>query len=299
MLDHWLTVLPLVPADKVVTTAALGSSDSAWQAISNRGYATSVALDSLACEAELKQGLRDAGVLPGMRVLDAACGPGVISRFLLELGAAEVVGFDMSEAMLAIARAGPPPAPKQQLVFQQGKLGEPLPFADAAFDAVVLGDYWEPDQLTELRRVVCPGGRLIIKRSSEPELRYAWDAGLDARVRLALATGYAANPIWGAQPAEGGVSFAGELRDAGFTRIWTVLVERLAPVPRVVELAATQSFAIWWGAFVHDAAAPADRRVLSRLYDHRSPEYQFHRADGHFVRGLILAGTTVEQPDAR
>ncbi|HHQ14589.1 MAG TPA: class I SAM-dependent methyltransferase [Chromatiales bacterium] len=47
-----------------------------------------------------------AGDLAGCRVLDLACGDGFYSRQLRERGAAEVVGVDVSAAMIELARAG-------------------------------------------------------------------------------------------------------------------------------------------------------------------------------------------------
>ncbi|MFC6953974.1 class I SAM-dependent methyltransferase [Halorubellus litoreus] len=70
----------------------------------------------------------------GERVLDAGCGTGAYTAWLVE-GGAEVVGVDVSEEMLAHARdAVPDDAPAE---FHQGDLAEPLEFDDDAFDGVV------------------------------------------------------------------------------------------------------------------------------------------------------------------
>ncbi|MFK7740797.1 MAG: class I SAM-dependent methyltransferase [Planctomycetota bacterium] len=45
------------------------------------------------------------GDVAGLAVLDAGCGPGFLMRDLLRAGARRVVGFDVSPAMLRIARA--------------------------------------------------------------------------------------------------------------------------------------------------------------------------------------------------
>jgi len=98
----------------------------------------------------------------GKRLLDAGCGTGVYTKWLLERGA-EVVGVDASEAMLDCARQ----RVGDRATFHQADLGKPLDFLAAdAFDGVVspltLGyveDWREP--FAEFARVLAPGGVLV------------------------------------------------------------------------------------------------------------------------------------------
>lgn len=103
-----------------------------------------------------------AGDVTGHRVLDAGCGSGPLSAALSAKGAI-MTGFDSSPAMLELAR--------QRLGatadLYVADLSKPLPFADDSFDDVVsslvlhyLEDWSAP--LAELRRVLKPGGRLIL-----------------------------------------------------------------------------------------------------------------------------------------
>jgi SAM-dependent methyltransferase len=94
----------------------------------------------------------------GSRVLDIGCGPGPLSAAAVARGC-RVSGVDVSEKMLAIARAAVPDAD-----LRSGS-AEQLPFDDSAFDAVcgnfVLPHVGYPDRaLAEALRVVRPGGRV-------------------------------------------------------------------------------------------------------------------------------------------
>jgi ubiquinone/menaquinone biosynthesis C-methylase UbiE len=103
-----------------------------------------------------------AGDVNGRRVLDAGCGSGPLSAALRAKGAI-VTGFDSSPAMVKLARR----RLGEDAELHVADLSQPLPFADGAFDDVVaslvlhyLRDWTAP--LAELRRVLKPGGRLIL-----------------------------------------------------------------------------------------------------------------------------------------
>lgn len=106
--------------------------------------------------------LRLAGDVTGLRVLDAGCGAGQVMEPLLARGA-EVAGFDLSAAMVDLARQRLGAA----VDLRVGDLGAALPYADAEFDVVIVSlalhyvEDWA-SALAELRRVLRPGGRLIV-----------------------------------------------------------------------------------------------------------------------------------------
>src|SRR5262245_23631955 len=74
-----------------------------------------------------------AGVASGQDVLDVACGTGIVARTAAEVvgPAGSVVGVDLNESMLVVARRIRP-----DLDWRQGDAGR-LPVADASFDAVL------------------------------------------------------------------------------------------------------------------------------------------------------------------
>jgi SAM-dependent methyltransferase len=103
-----------------------------------------------------------AGDVSGRRILDAGCGSGPLFAALRDRGAV-MTGIDKSTGMLEQARN----RLGDDADLQVAELGSPLPFPDSAFDDVVASlvlhylEDWEP-ALTELRRVLRPGGRLIM-----------------------------------------------------------------------------------------------------------------------------------------
>jgi ubiquinone/menaquinone biosynthesis C-methylase UbiE len=99
----------------------------------------------------------------GERVLDVACGTGILARAALERVGPEgkVAGLDPNPDMLSVARRG-----SDAIEWRDGK-AEKLPFADASFDAVVsqFGFMFFEDRaaaLREMMRVLFPGGRLAV-----------------------------------------------------------------------------------------------------------------------------------------
>ena len=108
-----------------------------------------------------------AALRPGERVLDVACGTGVVTRLAAEqVGASgQVVGLDFSPGMLQVARSVSPPA-GAAITWQEGS-AEALPFAENSFDVVTCqhGLPFMADRsraLAEMRRVLVPDGHLAI-----------------------------------------------------------------------------------------------------------------------------------------
>jgi ubiquinone/menaquinone biosynthesis C-methylase UbiE len=107
-----------------------------------------------------------AGLQPGERVLDVACGTGVVTRLAAErVGAGgAVAGLDVNPGMLAVARSQTPP---DISIDWYEASAEPMPLPDEAFDVVFcqMGLQFVPTSrlhLREMRRVLKTGGRAVI-----------------------------------------------------------------------------------------------------------------------------------------
>jgi SAM-dependent methyltransferase len=108
-----------------------------------------------------------AGITQGERVLDIACGTGIVARLAAaRVGVSgEVTGLDALAGMLEVARAvGQPADPAIDWVEADAQA---LPLPDASFDVVMCqqGLQFFPDKLRaleEARRVLAPDGRLAL-----------------------------------------------------------------------------------------------------------------------------------------
>jgi 2-polyprenyl-3-methyl-5-hydroxy-6-metoxy-1,4-benzoquinol methylase len=172
--QEWHAALALT-----VCMSARGYYESLWQ---------SVPVGLEAPNLQLRLGFLLARVRPGERVLDVGCGEG---RFTAELAAAGIhgVGIDVAEEPLRRARATHP-----GLDLQLVDALEPWPLADASFDAVWAGEVIEhvadtAGWLSETRRVLRPGGRLLVSTPNHSRLAVlrlalsarAFDAHFDPR----------------------------------------------------------------------------------------------------------------------
>ena len=197
---------------------------------------------------------------PGERVLDVACGTGIVARMVAQRlgGAARVAGFDISPAMLEVARAA---AAREgvEVAWLEGS-AESLPFPDAAFDLALVqqGLQFVPDKATavgELHRVLAPGGRAVTATWAEIA-RNPFFAAFAEVVQRRLGTPAMHTPF--------SLGDRGTLRplfvDAGFATIEIERVERTVRFPspdRFIELGVAGSSAAVPALQAMDAAERA------------------------------------------
>lgn len=121
-----------------------------------------------------KTAVKMAGVKPGDRVLDCACGTGDLTMAFARSEAGEVIGSDFTQEMLDIAGTKRP-----QLGDAAGKVryeqadATRLPYDNASFDVVSIAfgirNVDDPARaLAEFHRVLRPGGRLVILEFDTP-----------------------------------------------------------------------------------------------------------------------------------
>ncbi|MDB5415667.1 MAG: dimethylmenaquinone methyltransferase [Rubritepida sp.] len=121
-----------------------------------------------------RHALLQAGLRPGMRMLDVAVGTGLVAREAVRIlsRTEDVIGLDLSAGMLGVARRSLP------IPLIQAR-AEALPLADASVDFISMG--YALRHVTDLAvlfaefgRVLRPGGRVLVLEIAKPESRLAY-----------------------------------------------------------------------------------------------------------------------------
>jgi ubiquinone/menaquinone biosynthesis C-methylase UbiE len=111
--------------------------------------------------------VRRAAPQPGERVLDVACGTGIVARLAAKaMGTGRVLGLDINSGMLAVARSRPLDSAAPTIEWLEASVLD-IPLADQSFDLVLcqLGLQFFPDRaraLQEIERLLVSNGRLAL-----------------------------------------------------------------------------------------------------------------------------------------
>ena len=162
--------------------------------------------------------VRFAGIRPGDRLLDVACGTGVVALTAARLGA-KVTGLDLTPELIAHARENAA-LMEVEAQFQEGD-AEALPFGDASFDVVLsqFGHMFAPRPevvVREMLRVLKPGGRIAFS-TWPPELLVGRMFAMMGRYNPPPPPGVAPPQLWG-DPNVIVERLGGGVRDVCFAR---------------------------------------------------------------------------------
>jgi len=198
-----------------------------FKAAQKQGWAHFAPLEAVTtpCAARL---VKWAGVRSGRRVLDAACGTGVVSVTAARLGA-QVTGLDLTPELLERARENARIA-GVEIDWHEGDV-EKLPFGDATFDFVLseFGHIFAPRPeiaIGEMLRVLKPGGTIAFS-TWPPELLVGRAFALTASYMPPPPPGVAPPTQWG-DPSIVRQRLGSAVKDIMFDRA-TMLVPALSP----------------------------------------------------------------------
>lgn len=220
------------------------------------------------CAARL---VKRAGVRSGQRVLDVACGTGVVSVTAARLGA-RVTGLDLTPELLARARENSSIA-KVEIDWHEGDV-EQLPFGDATFE-VVLSEFGHifaprPDvAIAEMLRVLKPGGTIAFS-TWPPELFVGRMFTLTASYLPPPPPGVAPPPLWG-DPNIVRQRLGSAVKDILFDRA-TMLIPALSPSHQRT-LAEKSTFTTMRIVAALQSSDPARLELFRREYDALAAEY--------------------------
>jgi ubiquinone/menaquinone biosynthesis C-methylase UbiE len=180
------------PTEQAVVAEARALEEELGQIsqIYNRILTSSANLNDQARDQRLRHLLRFANLPAGLRILDVGTGNGRLALMLADDGAREVVGIDISPAMLEVAEylRASSTSPNAARVNYRLASAQNVPFRSEGFDAVlcrlVLHHAHRPDEiLRESARVMRAGGVLILADllAADDPVRRATQNTIEAR----------------------------------------------------------------------------------------------------------------------
>lgn len=233
-----------------------------------------------------------AALRSGERVLDVACGTGVLTRLAAARVGDEgsVAGSDLNPGMLAVARASVPQNTSIKF-YETG--AEAMPLADEAFDVVLcqMGLQFfsnKPASLREMARVLAPGGRLVLNVPGPTPDLFSMMADALAR-QVAPQTASFVHLVFSLHDP-------GELRDlldgAGFREVDIQVAKRTLRLPPPEEF-------VWQyvnSTPLAEAVAKLDAQTRDALERDVCNRWQQHVVDGALELSVRMTTATARKP---
>jgi ubiquinone/menaquinone biosynthesis C-methylase UbiE len=227
-------------------------------------------------------------IQPGMRVLDLGCGAGPHLGLLAERlrGKGEVVGFDLREDRLQIARER---FRGNALVrLRQGDLHK-MPFEAAGFDLVWSSHVFHglPDidgAARELRRVLRPGGYAVLREDASTPRFFPLDVGVgrpgfEGRIHQAFMEWFVADRLQRGRYPHG---WTHTLETIGLRNVEARSILHEARPPFTAAQKDYIAYAIR-RRLEYDSITPEDRATALAITDPANPYYALNRGDLHFT----------------
>lgn len=243
---------------------------------------------------------------PGERVLDLACGTGIVTRRVAQAvgPGGSVVGVDLSPGMLEVARRLPVSG-GGPVEWREGDAGA-LPLPDGAFDLALCqqGFQFFGDRAAaarEMRRVLTGPGRAVVSVWQGPERHPLLEASNAAVARhLGVPAADLSTPF---SFGDGG-ALRRLLADAGFARVEvsTLTMDASFPSAETFITMTTVAAAAVLPAYAHVVADPASRDALIAVSTDATGDLLERYRDGDgltFPWTANIAVAHVHETDAR
>lgn len=152
--------------ESTYSSAASPTQERVWREVLGDEYPEGIDPYSFVSRSELQRFAAEVAVGPGDVLADVGCGRGGAGLWVSGATGADLVGIDIAESALVAARERAAAMGRTNATFQRGEF-EATGLGDGAVDAVMSIDalLFTPSKaaaLVELRRILQPGGRLVL-----------------------------------------------------------------------------------------------------------------------------------------